>query len=512
MSAGGGSLRRAALLTAALTLAGAVLGLARDVAVAGVFGAGPAVDAYLVAQGLMNLVLALVAGAIAKAAIPVVARSVAAGRTGAGMRSVGAALGLALTVLGLGATAMWLGAPGVVAVLGPGLDRPTAALAVELARIVLLATVLISATNLLAGAGQALGRFGPAALQGVVFNVVMVLAAVVAGPVFGITALAWGFVLGSGARLLLQLAGLRGLAVRPWPSLRWRDPGLREMLHLVPALLVGGALSTVNTLVDRAVSSTLEPGAVAAVSFAARLSSTLDLLFVAALLAALYPRLAAAAAGDGAALRELVGRGVRVLLTVLVPVAVVLAVAAEPVVRLVFGYGQFDEAAVRLTAAAAGVLAVGVPVLAVREVVVRTAYALGDGRIPVVTAVVGMVVNVVGDLVLAPRFGVAGVAAATVASVVVAALTATWWLRRRHGAVPPLGGYLSRVLGAGLVGLALGLAVRLLLADVAGPVVVASVGLAVLAGYLPLMWWWCRGELRTVTALGEDVLGRFRRG
>ena len=55
---------QAAALVTVLTTASALLGFLRDVVIAGVFGAGGELDAYLVAQGLMNLVLALVAGAM----------------------------------------------------------------------------------------------------------------------------------------------------------------------------------------------------------------------------------------------------------------------------------------------------------------------------------------------------------------------------------------------------------------------------------------------------------------
>ena len=64
---------QAAALVTGLTAVSAVLGFFRDVVIAGVFGAGAELDAYLVAQGLMNLVLALVAGAMAKATVPVLA-------------------------------------------------------------------------------------------------------------------------------------------------------------------------------------------------------------------------------------------------------------------------------------------------------------------------------------------------------------------------------------------------------------------------------------------------------
>ena len=64
----GQRLARSTALVAGLTLCSQLLGLLRDVTVAAVFGVDATLDAYLVAQGLMNLVLALMAGAVAKAA------------------------------------------------------------------------------------------------------------------------------------------------------------------------------------------------------------------------------------------------------------------------------------------------------------------------------------------------------------------------------------------------------------------------------------------------------------
>ncbi len=80
VSTRGGGITRAAALLAVLAAASAVFGFVRDVVIASVFGASGELDAYLVAQGLMNVVLGLVAGAMAKASVPVVARGVSQGR------------------------------------------------------------------------------------------------------------------------------------------------------------------------------------------------------------------------------------------------------------------------------------------------------------------------------------------------------------------------------------------------------------------------------------------------
>jgi len=58
---------RSSALLAALTAVSQVLGFARDAVMAAVFGATSAVDAFLVAQGLANLVLGLITGAMSRA-------------------------------------------------------------------------------------------------------------------------------------------------------------------------------------------------------------------------------------------------------------------------------------------------------------------------------------------------------------------------------------------------------------------------------------------------------------
>ena len=436
----GRQLARSTALVAGLTLGSQVLGLLRDVTVAAVFGVDATLDAYLVAQGLMNLVLALMAGAVAKAVVPTVARAVADGEAERGQRSVRVALTVTVLVLGTASVLMAVLAPAVVALLAPGFDPATTATAVDLTRVVLVATVLIAATNVLAGAAQGHCRFGWAAAQGIPFNVTVIAAALLLGPVYGVTALAVAFVVGSGLRLLLQLPPLLAVGQSFRPSLDVRDPGFREMAHLVPPLLVGSAIGQVNSLVDRAVGSTVGEGAIAALSYGWHLVGLADTLVVATVATTLYPALAAAARpGRAAELQDLLRRGSGVLLVLVTPVALVLALAAEPVVDLVLGRGDFGPEAVALTALAVAGYAAGLPALALREPATRAFYALGDSRTPVVLALLGMAVNVAGDLTLGVRLGIPGLAASTSLSLALVAALTLWRVRRAGGGLD-LGG------------------------------------------------------------------------
>ena len=428
---------QAAALVTGLTAVSAILGFLRDVVIAGVFGAGAELDAYLVAQGLMNLVLALIAGAMAKATVPVLAaqnaRDGGSDRTG---HTLSVVLTVTLLVLGLGSLVMALAASSVVTVLAPGFAGAEAELAASLTRVVLISTVLIAGTNLLAAAAEAHRRFFWAGVQGIPFNLVMIGSAVLLGPRWGITALAVGFVAGSTARLACQLVPLRALGLKLRASFDLKDPGFRAIATLVPPLLLGSALGNVNTLVDRAVGSMVGEGIISALSYAWRLISLGETLLVASLLVALYPAFGAAAGGrDLIEMKRLVGRGLATVATVLFPVCGFLLVCAGPLVALVFEHGSFGPADTRRTATAVLWYAPALLALGWRELVVRASYALGDSRRPVVVAVVAMAINVAGDLSFGLAFGIAGLAASTSISLVFAAAANTWLLGRRHGAV-----------------------------------------------------------------------------
>jgi len=210
----GRGIGRAALLVTALTAISALLGFGRDVVIAAVFGASgggralrragadePRARAGRRCDGQGHgsggaRELATDGGAARAAHTVVVVAS------------------MTLVVLGVASVLMWVAAGPVVTVLAPGFHGSQAELARTVTRVVLAATVLIAGTNLLAAAAQAHRRFFWAGVQGIPFNLVMIAAAAVLGPRYGVAALAVGFVAGSAARLLCQLVPLRRIGVR----------------------------------------------------------------------------------------------------------------------------------------------------------------------------------------------------------------------------------------------------------------------------------------------------------
>ncbi len=512
-----------ALLVTALTGASQLLGFVRDAVNAWAFGASSDYDAYLVAQGMMNLVLAMIASAMAKATVPTVARAAERRQPRLGVHSAQVGLTVAICVLVAGSALMWWGSPQIVALLAPGFDARTTATAIELTRIMVVASVFIAGTNILAAAAQAHRKFFAAGVQGVPFNLVMITAAVAFGGVFGVRAIAVGFVVGSFIRFVSQIPTARHLGMSLRPSFDLRDPGFREMRRLLPLLLVGSAVGNINTLVDRAVGSTVGAGVISALGYGYRLVQLPYALLVVTLATVLYPSLGAVSLPEQRAeLRRLVHHGISMLIVLLAPIVAILITVGRYLVIAVFARGDFTRPAIDKTTIAVSCFAVGLFGLGIREVLARTAYSLGDARAPVGSTIVGIAVNVVGDLLLGPTLGVAGIAVSTAVSLLVAAGLLALRMRGRHDAVRPrqLTPVAGVAVGSALVAAFAGLGTLAAISETFHPgdtpglwtacAIGATTTLCIVVVYVVLLRAAHRPELREITMLAHSGLSRLR--
>lgn len=423
-----------AALIAGITALSRVGGFLREAVIAGVFGASAGVDSYLVAQSIPNVIIALLSTAVVTSMLPALTEDVARGERPAADRTFSTVGTVVILALVPATVLLIIAAPAVVRLLAPGFPAEQVVLTVRLARIVLLATLLVAATNLLTAMLHAHRRHVWPSLEGLPFNAVMIGAALVLGPVLGVEALAIGFVVGSGARLVLQVAGLRGTRVRLAPRLDWSEPGVRRAFGLLPTVLLSHTVSNVNHIVDRVVASTLRAGSIAALGFGHRLVTLPHGLLSQALIQVLYPSLSARIATEGAqAGARLLRRGTVMLTLVLAPIALLLTVESATIVSVVYGRGRFGAQDVTLTAAALAAFAPGLVFAGVRDVALRGLYAVNDRRMPVIAALAGAAANIAGDVTLGPLLGVTGLALATSGSQAVSCVAALRGLARDRG-------------------------------------------------------------------------------
>lgn len=466
------SLRRVRLRSFLHLLAGnaaakALTFLAGSVVLAWLFGADGGTDALLVAQILPGFLVYFLSYSTQSALVPVLAE-VRVRRGEEETRRIAGGVFWAAVVLAAAVGAGLSAASGLyLPVFGPGFAPDQADLSVRLASILLAALPFHAA----AAVGQALlvsaGRTGAAGACLAVGPAVQLAAMVALHRALGIEAAAWATLIGPIAQTAVVLPLLARASALRFGAPRFADPAVARVGRLMIPGAVGAATYAVYLAVFRGAGTLLPDGSLTSLDYAEKLAQGLPLLAVGSVGTVLLPELSALAArGERPAMGAALRRAGELLAAWVAPVAVALALYGEDVCALVFGHGRFPPDKIGETALALLVLAPRTAALGLGQVVDQGLFSLQRPRDSFVASLTGLVVGLACALFLAPRFGIAALAAGqTGAFLTQTAVGMAFLSRAMEGHLPASGllvGHLRPLAvaaGAGLVGLAAGLAV-----------------------------------------------------
>jgi putative peptidoglycan lipid II flippase len=410
----GRTLARAGLIVSGAFLISRILGYVRLVVIGNTFGATPELDAFFAAFRLPDLIFQLVAaGALSSALIPIVSSLFTTDERPRAWRVVSTVINLMLIGLAVLATTIFILAPVIVPVITPGFGPAQLDRTIELTRIMLLSPIFLSLGAVATSVLNSGGRFAASAVAPIVYNLAIIGAAVLLAPSLGVDGLALGVVAGSMGHLLVQVPPLRRLGFRYAPHIDGHDPQARRALALMAPRAVGLGVTQITFIVVTSLATLVGTGAVSDFNFAfALLQIPLGIIGV-PLGIVLLPTLSRdAAVGREDAFAGLLTRGLRLLIYVMVPIAVLSAVARVPIVEILFGSGRISPGDLDVIEVTLTAFLVGLTAHAMIAVLARAFYARQDTITPVTAAVGAVAVNCTLAVLLVDPLGLPGIALA----------------------------------------------------------------------------------------------------
>ncbi len=515
--------RAAGIVMAAYMLSG-VLGLVRQMILSATFGADKELDAFYAALRLPETLFALIAGgALGSAFIPVFSGFLNRDDFAGAWRLASTVLTLVMLIATVAAAIGFVFAePLTQALLLPGADSATQTLAVEMMRIMLVTVVLFGMSGLVMGILNAYQHFVAPALTPSMYNIGIILGAVILSPSMGVHGLAWGAVLGAALHLGIQLPVARRLPYfRLRPAVNIKTPGVVEVLTLMGPRLLGLGVVQINFWVNIALASAMVAGSITALQTAYTLMFTVLGILGQSLGTAVFPTLTAQfAQGDHEGFQRTFSGALRNVLFLSIPAGLGLAVLSRPVVGVLFERGEWTSADTSAAAWALIFYSIGLMGHAALEILARTFYALHDTWTPVIVGGLAMLLNVILSVLFVVLFEAlgadtftrgpfAGLALANSLATVLES-TVLWVILRRR--IPTMNPYpilntLGRTLVAAL-GMVAVVAVWLHIADDVWLLVQMVVGLGVGAA----SFWGLAIALRVEAArsIPRQLLARFR--
>jgi putative peptidoglycan lipid II flippase len=385
-----------------------VLGLVREMVASYYFGVSGRINAFTVAFQIPNLVRALVAdAALSSSFVPVFSDLLEKGERRRAWRVASSLFWLML--LGLTAlTAIYiLIAPWVVGIFGnPGDDR---SLAVGLSQVLFPIVALLGVSGIVVGILNSYDHFTVPALSPVFWNI-----AIIAGLAIGVPQAHSG-----DSKLYIYAASILGATFiqvfLPMPWLRsldrgdnrlrvlidWHDPAVWRVFRMMIPVTLGLGLININAVIDTFFASRLINGNLApnAISKAFLIYMLPQGMFSVAVATVLFPTLARLASrGDMAGFTAQVSSGLRQIVFLLAPAAVVSATLAQPIVRLLYQRGAFHPQQTSVVAGALAAFSAGLVFNGTMLMLNRAFFSLQSNWIPTAVALANLFLNALLDL------------------------------------------------------------------------------------------------------------------
>jgi putative peptidoglycan lipid II flippase len=434
-----GGIAQAASIIALGNVVSRILGLVRETVIANLFGASGMVSVFRVASIVPTMLYDLLVGGMLSAAlVPVFSQVVEDHGESALWALFSRVASVVVVVLASLVLLLELFAPQVAWLLGGGFEPELQLALTKMLRIISPALLFFGLSGAVTGLLYTLKRFTYPAFGASVFNLGIIISSVLLADRLGTYSLAIGVVLGSMLQLTIQLPALRGIRLRF--ILDFRHPALRRILVLYLPIALGLVVSNIQISIDRRLASSTGESSIAWMANATTLVQLPHGLIAVAVSLAVLPTLSRLyAQGDQEGFRHTLGRGLRMVLVLIVPATLALFILAEPIIALLFEHGQFAARDTFWTTWALRYYLLGLIFAAIDWPLNYAFYARQDTLTPALVGIVSVVVYLVVALLLIGPLGMLGLVLADSAKHVAHASIMLVLTRRRIGRLSDLG-------------------------------------------------------------------------
>jgi len=454
-------------------------------------------DTFNAANNLPDVLFALISGgALAMAFIPLLTEYLTTKDRAAAWDLFSRVANVAFLVTGSIALVIAIFAQPIVdAKLGiaPGFGQEQRTLLAELMRLNLVGTIIFSISGLVMASLQANQHFIFPAMAPSMYNIGQIFGAIFLVPRYGIHGLVYGVIIGAAMHLLIQVPMLFKFGFRWTPSLNLRHTGLIEALKLMaPRLLTMGGIQLIVLARDNLASRLDQVGAVTSLTYGWMIMQVPETILGTAIATAMLPTLSEfAARGDWAGFRSTIERALRVLISLTIPIAAVMAAGINPLVRGVFGFPEPISTLITWTTRAYLLTLTG---YTIHEIAARSFYARKEPMFPLYAVILRLIIFLgIGYIGLTFFRGIGApiIAFAEIALLVEAIVLFGWLSKRTHQPIH-VGGAVIKGLIAAVIGGVVSYAVALYLPG--GAIVTALLGMVV-GGIVALAIVWSDAKL-----------------
>jgi putative peptidoglycan lipid II flippase len=396
-----------------ITILSKTIGFGRELILSYFYGASNVSDAYLISITIPSVIFGFVLTGLGAGYIPMYSKllknegELKANLFTSNLVNILVLICSIIVVIGIVFT------DPIVKIFASGFEGETLSLATQFTKVSIWAIYFSGIVTIFSGYLQIKGNYVIPALVGLPFNF-FILISIIISQYTGNLIMAFGYVVAMGSQLILMIPYMRKNKYHYSPVFKLRDEHIINMAYIVMPLIIGVSVNQINALVDRTIASKIAIGGISALNYASKLNGFVQGIFVLSIATVLYPTISNLAAEKKIVLlKKSLSESITGINLLLVPATTGSMVFAAPIVSALFARGAFDNNALSMTASSLFFYSFGMIGIGLREILSRVFYALQDTKTPMINAAVGMVINIVLNIILSRYLGIGGLALAT---------------------------------------------------------------------------------------------------
>ena len=286
--------------------------------------------------------------------------------------------------------------------------------AIKIVRIMFLSLIFLSVQSVITGVLQSHKQFYEPAAMSAAACIVTIMYLLLLSDKFGIYGFAFATVIGFIVQLSINIPKYKKLGYTYKFYIDIKDSGLSKLIRLMIPVIVSTSVVQLNLLVNRYFASTLYEGAVTALDLSNKLNIMMYEVFAIAISMVIYPTLSSLVANNNKEdYNNALIKAVNVILLITVPAAVAMGILSYPIVSVIFRRGAFDNNSAHLTAVALTFYCPAMVAYGVRDVLNKAFYSINDTKIPMINSIIGIIINILLDILLIRNMAVSGLTFAT---------------------------------------------------------------------------------------------------
>lgn len=406
-------MKRTVLIIMILTIGSKIFGLLRDIALSYFYGTSVISDAYIISITIPSVLFGFVVAGLLAGFIPMYNQvEKEKGRLSADLFTNNV-INILLIICTLIIIIVLPFTSQIVKMFASGFDQETIKLTGSFTRVSIIAIYFSGIITIFTGYLQIKGNYTVPALIGLPLNILIVIFIYLSTKV-NLHLLSVGFVIASASQLIFMAPYIKKNNFRYKRVLDIHNKYVRKMGRNSIPIILGVSVNQINVLVDRTIASQLLVGGISALNYASRLNGFVQGIFVWSITTVMYPIISKFSAEKNLLnFKNVIKESIVGVSIMTLPITIGTLMFSEQLISVLYGRGAFDDTAIKITSQALFYYSIGIIGFGFRDILTKVFYSLQETKIPMINAALGMLLNIILNIVLSRYLGIGGLALAT---------------------------------------------------------------------------------------------------